>query len=65
MHWNKELAEGVEEKDTIQMNKKNNTTKLEFVRFGNWRNGERRKSRFKDDYYVSGLCNLVDNSKVN
>lgn len=65
IHWNKELAAGVEEKGYHTNEQKNNITEVELVGFGNWRNGKKRKSRFKDYYFTSGLCNLVDNPKVN
>ena len=62
MHWNKDVAARVKRKG-YHTNEGKNTKEVELAGFGNWRNVEWRKSRFKDDFYISGLCNL-DNAKV-
>ena len=44
---------------------KYSTKAVELVGFGDWGNGGWRKSIFENDCYVSRLCHLVDNAKVN
>lgn len=44
--------------------RKNNIKEVELVGFGDWRNSEWRKNRFKEAYNVSGLCYPVENVKV-
>lgn len=65
MPWDKEMVARLVEEGYPTKEGKYNTKEGELVEPGDWENSGQGLSRLEDDYYISVLCYLVDNAKVN